>query len=121
MIHETMHPVFNWSKVITRALRDSGQLTYDDILRGLADRKYYYFGSSIAFAIVEPQKWPVTTLLHVVVAGGTQKGIEELEPEVVNFGRAIGAKKLTALGRVGFKKRVDYGWKNSMNYYEKEI
>jgi hypothetical protein len=112
----------HWRPQIDRALRAGRTMAYEDVVNHVRSCHYLLFDNDSAFVVVEPQCHPKMIVLHVLVGGGTQTGLEALEDTVKIFGRLIGASKMTILGRPGFARRVvKQGWKQPMTYLEKEI
>lgn len=117
----TAHDLTRWRPQVDRALR--GQpIGFEDIADGIDEGRMWMFDNNAAFVVVEPQGQDESMRVMVLVGGGTQEGIEALEFVVSLWGRTIGAKKITALAREGFWKRVrNRGWKKARILIEKEL
>lgn len=110
----------HWKPQIDRALKAAGTTTFQDLVDGVKGGSLFLFDNGEAFVLAQPQFWPGTAIVHVLVGGGSQAGLEKLENVVTIFGKNLGAKKLTFLGRPGFVRRVKkQGWKTPMAYMEK--
>lgn len=119
----TGHDLAQWRDQVERALAAGGGImSFEDVADAIDEGRYFMFASEEGFAVVDPQPWASGLHLFVLLAGGTQKGVEQLEPTVAIWGRMIGAKKLVTLGRKGFARRLKkQGWREPLVYLEKEI
>ena len=119
----TGHDLAQWRDQVERALAaGGGVMSFEDVADAIDEGRYFMFASGEGFAVVDPQPWASGLHLFVLLAGGTQKGVEQLEPTVAIWGRMIGAKKLVTLGRKGFARRLKkQGWREPLVYLEKEI
>ena len=115
----------HWRAYIERALkRCNNLLTFDDILERVANHSLLWLGNGESFALVEPVRLSQTVMqLHVLVAGGTQKALYDLEANhIIPFAKEIGAKKITMMVRMGFLRgRLNEGWKAPCVYLEKML
>lgn len=115
----TAHDLARWRPQVDRALR--GQPTdFEAVADAIDEGRMFMFDNGSAFVVIEPQGDPLQ--LVIVVGGGSQNGLENLELAVSVWGAFIGATKIVAHAREGFWRRVKkQGWKKSRIVIEKEI
>lgn len=119
----TGHDLAHWRPQVERALAaGGGVMSFEGLADAVDEGRMFMFGNEDGFAVLEPQTWESGLHLHIMVAGGSQAGIERVESVVRVWGQMIGAKKLTCLCRKGFLRRaMKQGWKQPQLYLEKEI
>jgi hypothetical protein len=111
----------DWRSQVDRALRGTA-MTFEQVADAIDERRMFMFCSDEAFVVLEPQGDDDNRQVMVVVGGGTQNGLEAVELAVTIWGRMIGARKIVALAREGFWRRVKrQGWKKARVLIEKEI
>jgi len=114
--------IYGWKPWIERALRDADLMTYDDIEKGVLNHRFLYFDNDTAFAIVDVQDYTKGRVCHVLAAGGSLRGLGELQKGTAPFFKAIGARRLQMAGRLGWKRTLPaWGWKPSRVLMELEI
>jgi hypothetical protein len=113
---------YHWRPQIESALKRVSHSTFEDIVDGLLKVELLWFEVPDAFVVVQVVEHPQERELHILLGGGSQAGLEELEEQVSRFGREIGAAKLTMLCRRGFWRRIkSQGWKSPLQWIEKEL
>lgn len=119
----TGYDLATWKPQVERALSaGGGVMTFEELADAVDEGRFFMFSSAEGFVVVDPQEWASGLHLHVLVGGGSQKALEDLEPAVAIWGRMIGAKKMVTLCRKGFARRVKkQGWREPLVYLEKEI
>jgi hypothetical protein len=111
-----------WKPCIERALRDADLMVYEDIEKGVLENCYLYFDIDKAFAIVDVQDYTKGRVCHVLAAGGSLAGLRELQDMMIPFFKAIGARRLTQAGRLGWARKLPaWGWKQSLVFMELPI
>ena len=112
-----------WREQVERALdAGGGVMSFEDVADAVDEGRFFMFATDEGFVVIDPQQWTSGLHLHVLVGGGTQGALEQLEPVVGIWGRMIGAKKMVTLCRKGFARRVKkQGWREPLVYLEKEI
>lgn len=104
--------VFKMRPLIEKALKYSGGgWTFQDVADNIMDMKMHFWVNEGAFAVTEVINYPQYAIIHVFLAGGKLSKIHELEENVAAFGREIGCKRMTFLGRKGFARRLPFRWK----------
>lgn len=118
----TGHDLARWRTQVERAIRDDFSLSFEKLADAIDEGRMFMFDNGTAFVIVEPQGELENMQLMIVVGGGSQNGLEALEFAVRLWGLTIGAKKIVAVAREGFWRRVKkQGWKKARIVIEKEI
>jgi len=114
---------WKWKNTIGRILDDhDGYMTVDDLYMQCCSCQKLFFDNDEAFVVVNVVELPKDTYLHITLAGGTMKGLDELDTIIHKFGQQIGATKATMIGRKGFSRALKRrGWKERFVYMEKEI
>lgn len=112
-----------WRPVMAKILEKNGWYqTVDDTYLQCSECRQLFFDVPGAFAVVNVIEHPKDTRLHVALAGGTLKGLDQLDTVIGDFGRAIGASKASFVGRRGLARvMAKRGWKSPFVYMEKEI
>ena len=81
-----------------------------------------FFDNDEAFVVINVVEYPHDRHLHLMLAGGSMRGLIDLDPIIYKFGQSIGATKATFIGRKGFAKVLKKnGWTAPHIYMEKEI
>jgi len=115
----------HWEKQIKKAIRAGNiPIDFEYVVKLVIEKAALLFDNGESFAIVEVNSYRGThPFVHIFIAGGNFDRLHDLErDQVVPFAKQIGAKKMTLLGRLGFKERLpSYGWKQSAVFFEKEI
>ena len=112
-----------WRKIIVKILdRNDNYASIDDIYLQCCDYSKLFFENGEAFVVVSVEEHPKSTRLHIVLAGGSLVGLDKLDPIVSDFGRKIGASKMTFIGRKGFARvMAKRGWKSPFIYMERDM
>lgn len=114
----------HWRFYIEKALaRAQSLVTYTDIVQSVCQGQRFMFDNGQSFAIVQLNNHPSGIGLFIYVAGGDYKSLCELEKIVVQFGKHMGAKQMSTMGREGFMRRNrPNGWKpTNQRLFVKEI
>lgn len=119
----TGHDLAAWRPQVEKALAAGGNvMDFEELADGVDEGRFFMFATPEGFVVVDPQQWASGLHLHVLVGGGSQSALEQLEGVVRIWGQMIGAKKMVTLCRKGFVRRVmKQGWKQPLAYLEKEI
>ncbi|RPJ29551.1 MAG: hypothetical protein EHM33_00355 [Chloroflexi bacterium] len=112
-----------WRPQMETALSSGGGImSYDDVESSVMEGRKIFFENDSAFAVVELVDHPNYRVAHVFLSGGEFDGIAKLQNSFDGFFRMIGVKKMTILGRKGFKKRLPaLGWTEPMVYFERSL
>ena len=112
-----------WRPQMEIALSSGGGImSYDDVENSVMEGRKIFFENDDAFAVVELVDHPNYRVAHVFLSGGKFDGISRLQNSFDDFFRMIGVKKMTILGRKGFKKRLPaLGWTEPMVYFERSL
>jgi hypothetical protein len=103
-------------------LAGGGATSYDNVEESVMDGQRLFFENGDAFAVVELVDHPNYRVAHVLLSGGKFDGIAKLQDSFDGFFRMIGVKKMTILGRKGFKRRLPaLGWTEPMIYFERSL
>jgi hypothetical protein len=96
--------------------------TFQHVFDLVKAEKALFFWNETASAVIEVRRYPGETNLHVFLGAGDLDGLLELYDIVANWGKKIGATKMTTLGRKGFKRALSkYGWTEPQAWLVKEI
>jgi hypothetical protein len=96
--------------------------TFKDAFDCVATGRCMFFWNEDSCAVLEWREYPRGKVIHVLWAGGTQKGLFELYDTVEVFAQKMGAGAMTTLGRKGFEKRLPKeGWKIAGVWFLKEF
>jgi hypothetical protein len=111
-----------WRPWVERAIRDADLMDYESIEKGVLEARYLYFDTPTAFAIIDVQDYTKGRVCHILAAGGSLKGLNELQGILMPFFKEIGARRLTMAGRSGWKRKLPaWGWKESRVLMELEL
>jgi hypothetical protein len=112
-----------WRPVMEKILRQHSNYTsVEDIYNRCMALQLFFFDNARSFAVINVVFEGNITTLHVMLAGGDLDALLELERVVTTFGKELGAKRYTLIGRKGFARALkNHGWKAPFVYLEKEI
>ncbi len=112
-----------WRDIMSKVLERHGwYMSVDDVYRDCINLRRLLFENGEAFAVVNVVEHEKDTRLFIMLAGGSLKGLDELEPIIAEFGRSIGASRAGFIGRKGLLRVMSKrGWKAPHIYMEKEI
>jgi hypothetical protein len=111
-----------WRRHIERAIRDADLMTYEDIERDVCEARKLFFDTPTAFAVIDVQDYSKGRVCHILAAGGSLKGLQELQGILTPFFKEIGARRLTMAGRLGWERTLPtWGWVKSRVLMELEI
>lgn len=114
--------VYSKQPLIEKALKHSGGgWTFDDVVEAISILRYIFWVNQTSFAITETIDYPQYRILHVFLSGGVLEDIFDLEEQVAVYGRAIGCKKMTILGREGFTRLLPPRWKQTHVFMSRDI
>lgn len=114
--------VFRMRPLIEKALAYSGGgWTFQDVADAIMSLKLHFWVNDEAFAITEVISYPQYSVLHIFLSGGKLEAMYELEKSVAAFGRDIGCKRMTFLGREGFARKLPSSWKKTHIFMYKDI
>jgi hypothetical protein len=123
-------PAAKWAPQIAKALKVCNmKIEVSEVLQ-MVYNKELLFGESKngkAFALLQPS-WvaPGKLQIHIYCMGGDRKGMLELEHLICDYGRSVGALKITAITRKGFAaskwwNKNTEGWIHPTDFIEKEL
>jgi hypothetical protein len=119
---QTENSLDRWRPYIERALRDADLMTFEDIRQDILHVRKLLFDNGKAFAVLDIQDYTKGRVVHVLAAGGSLKGLKELQAQLMPFFKMIGARRLTQAGRLGWKRTLPaWGWKETRVLMELEI
>lgn len=112
-----------WKPQIEALLKKNhGYATAEDMFYWCSTGQKFFFDNDEAWAIMEVIENPNYMHMNIQIAGGTTEGLLKLYEVVAAFGKEIGAKKMTFIGRKGFTRKLkEHGWKSPKVYMEKEL
>jgi hypothetical protein len=110
-------------KRMTRALKAGGDThTLEDLLDEIKAGKKQSFVKGNTWAITQVLDFPRKRVLELFMVVGEAKDLPELQTEIVEYGKHIGADFVRTQGRLGWKKLAkELGWKPVMTLYIKEV
>jgi len=123
-------PAGHWAKHIDKALKACNmKIDVSDVLQMVYSKQLMFCESNDhrAFVLLEPVYIaPGKLQLHIFCMGGRRESILELEKFLCDYGRAVGALKLTAITRKGFVASKWWnenteGWVHPTDFIEKEL
>lgn len=113
-----------WRAYIEKALKRSKSLvSYTDLVQSIIMGNRLFFDNGNAFAIIQPDQNTAGLGYFIYCAGGNYSALCDLEATIVEFAKAMGAIRLSTMGRHGFtrRKRPD-GWEpTNQMYFVKEL
>ena len=123
-IQARINSLQRWRGHIEKAIKRANTITtFTDIVQSILGGHRYLFDNGVSFAIVQLDTGSRGTSVHIHIAGGTYEGMCEIEKIIETFARAVGATKMTTLGRDGFKRRMrPHGWvPTKQTWFVKEL
>jgi hypothetical protein len=97
-------------------------MTFEDIRQDILHVRKLLFDNGKAFCVVEVHDFTKGRVCHILAAGGSLEGLRELQTTLLPFFKAIGARRLSQTGRLGWAKVLKaWGWKQPRVYLELEI
>ena len=111
------------ARKVDRLMKDGiGGYTLDDIERCIHDGTMQSFTFGDTWVITQVHEFPqCKTLDMTFVVGHADDLLNEGIPELIGFGREIGASYLTGAGREGWWRRRLPGWRNLGFMYAKDL
>lgn len=102
---------------------NNGLYHSEDILRELVSGQYQLFVSKHSALVTTVMPYPRGTVLHLFLAGGNLKELEQLYLESEEYARYMNCKSITLSGRLGWQKTFlkEYGMKPSCIHMSKEL
>jgi hypothetical protein len=112
-----------WRPMMEKILRQHRNYTsVEEVYNRCMALQLFFFDNANSFAVIDTVFEKNLTSLHIVLAGGDLDALLELELIVTKFGKELGAKRYTLIGRKGFARALkNHGWKAPFVYLEKEI
>jgi hypothetical protein len=114
---------WRWKEEIAAILKkDKSYASVEDVYKWCCEGTRLFFDNEEAFAIMDLVENPGYCHLHIQMAGGTMDGLLRLYDTVAEFGRQVGAKEMTLIGRKGFARKLKkHGWSTPKVYMRKEL
>lgn len=96
--------------------------SFSDVFELVASNRGMFFWNENSSAVLEWRQYPSGPTIHVLWAGGDYEALLDLYKVVAEFAKKSGAKRMTTLGRDGFRKRLpSEGWEIEGTWFSKEI
>jgi hypothetical protein len=92
-----------------------GLYEFDDILTEISRGNMQSFSNGESWVVTQVHKAPRKTAIEIFFAVGNMNEVLELEDEIIEFGRKLGATVLLASGRKGWLRRkmqTDVRWRS---------
>ena len=83
---------------------NNGLYESKDILESLIKHEYQLFTAKHSAIVTTINPYPHGTVLHLFLAGGNLKELEELYKETEEFARYQNCKSITLMGRLGWSR-----------------
>jgi hypothetical protein len=115
--------LIHWRPIIEKSLQRHHSLkNFNDLVQLVISGTWFMFDVGGAFALVQPDPQPKGLSLFIYFAGGDYAYFPELDELVHSFAKTIGAVRITALGRDGFRRTHLKGWRSTkMTMFEREV
>ena len=97
-----------------------GTHDYEDIVRGVYDKKMQFWPAEDACLVTEIITYPKIKCLNIFLGGGNLKTLKDMHDSVEAFGKMVGCTRVTISGRNGWA-RVFKGFKPLHKTIVKEI
>jgi hypothetical protein len=112
-----------WRPIIEKTLlRYKSLKTFNELVHFVVTGQWFFFDNGKAFVFIQPDLQTQGLDLYIYLAGGNLKSVLELNKVIEDFGRTVNAKRITALGRIGFAKFNPGDWKSTkQEYWIKEL
>ena len=100
-----------------------GTHTIQDIFEFVANGTLELWPGKNCALISQVSEYPGRKMIHIFLAGGDIKEIEEMEPSIIAWAKEQGCSALTLTGRPGWTKSFlkDIGYKNTQVQMIKEF
>lgn len=100
-------PRFDLPALFDKALIFGGTHSREDIVAGLKDGRYQYFGGDTVAAVTEIIDYPQSRRLHILFAAGDYRQmIKQFLPILKTYAAEHGCDSITTNGRKGFMRRL---------------
>lgn len=94
-----------------------GFYTVDDILSLIKEGRMQSFSNGLTWVVTQVHEFPRRKVVDIVFLIGDLKGAKELEADIDEFAKSIGATAVIATGRMGWLNRAFAGWRpHSCNF-----
>ena len=88
------------------ALDHSGTHDMADIEKGVASYRFQLWVGDEGAAVTEVVEFPKKRTLHVFLAGGKLKQIQDFQESAWTWGQSIGCTEMTLAGRLGWARTL---------------
>lgn len=96
--------------------------TFDSLVGDVMLGHLFFAFNDTSCALLERVMGPLDSRVHVVLGAGTLKGLLKLYEVIAPKVKALGATKMTILGRPGFEKALKkQGWVTPKIYMERVL
>jgi len=85
--------------------------SYDDLVAGLDSGTFQMFADDDGVVVTEIRVAPQKRYLNIVLVAGELETLKNMQPRLVEFGRANGCEFILGSGRLGWEKVATPGWK----------
>jgi len=104
--------MISYPEKMRRILDRMGTYYLDDLLALIEDGHMQSFVIGNSWAVTQIADFPRTRRLEVVAMVGDLHDGEAMHTEILGYAEQVGAKSISALGRVGwFQHAVEHGWR----------
>lgn len=97
-----------------------GMLTFDRLIEMVKEGSVGVFYSDIAIVVFETKNFNGKTFVNTILSGGELNGVMELQGNVEDMAKSIGAVGSMIIGRKGWGRVFD-GYKDVATIYFKEF
>jgi hypothetical protein len=119
-LHSEIERCRDWLQVTL----DHGGNTHnvEDIEEGIRDLRYMAWFAPDAVAITEIIDYPNYRVFHGFLGGGNKETLNDMLPSMEGYARALGCKRMSACGRVGWGREWrKFGFKSTLTTVIKEL
>ena len=113
-----------YRKNILKALQFGGEAyTIEDVEQMIIEGTAQMWVRGESVIVTEIVKYPRAKHLHLFLAGGDLDELDQLLPEILEWGKGQGCRLVTLSGRRGWERSflADQGWKPTLIVMEKEL
>jgi len=109
-------------KKVDRIIHKAGNLyELDDIMDLIDVGKMQSFTYDNTWVVTQIQVYPRKKVLEIVWVIGFMEDAVKLLPEIEQYAKEKGASRIRGIGREGWWKFAEPGWKQTAVMYEKDI
>jgi len=94
---------------------------FEEVMDRIQTGLFQSFSDGQTWVITQVHKFPRRTLLDIVLIVGEMEGYFKMLPDIEQYGRIIGAYKIIGMGRDGWERNPQPGWKKIASVYAKDL